>query len=450
MRTASPEAELKEHAVQIFREALRAVEPRAAVRRYLRLDGERLIVGGRAVELPPGGRVIVVGAGKASAAMAQAVEEILGDRIARGVVSVKAGHAVPVRRIQVREAAHPVPDEAGRRAAEEILAAAEEAGPEDLVVVLLSGGGSALMPLPAPGVSLQEKQEATRVLLACGASIHEINAVRKHLSRIKGGRLAEAAAPARVVSLILSDVIGDDLDTIASGPTVPDPTTFRDCLDIVRKYRLEQQLPAAVLRRLREGAAGAIPETPKPDHPAFRRVLNVVVGSNAAAVAAAEQAARKLRYRTLVLSTLVEGEARELGRFYAALLKEIRKSGRPASPPACLLAGGEPTVTLRGTGKGGRNQELALAAAIAMADWKGVGLLSAGTDGTDGPTDAAGAWADGTTASRAAAAGLEPIRHLENNDAYPFFQALGDLLITGPTLTNVMDLHVLLVSSAAD
>ncbi|GAB4247180.1 MAG: glycerate kinase [Acidobacteriota bacterium] len=446
MDTSSPEVTLKEHALQIFREALRAVEPREAVRRHLRLEGDRLVAGAQSVELPRTGRVIVVGAGKASAAMAEAVEEILGDRVAGGVVSVKTGHAVPLRRIQVREASHPVPDEAGRRAAEEILAAAAKADADDLVLVLLSGGGSALMPLPAPGVSLEEKQEATRILLGCGASIHEINTVRKHLSRIKGGRLAAAAAPARVIALILSDVIGDDLDVIASGPTVPDPTTFRDCLAIVRKYRLEAKLPPTVLRHLREGEAGAIPETPKQDHPAFRRVLNVIVGSNAAAVAAAEQSARRLGYRTLVLSTLVEGEAREVGRVYAAILKEIRKSGRPLDPPACLLAGGEPTVTLRGVGKGGRNQELALAAAVALDGWKAVGLLSAGTDGTDGPTDAAGAWADGTTAHRAAAAGLDPSRHLDNNDAYPFFQALGDLLITGPTLTNVMDLHVLLAA----
>ncbi len=446
MERSFDEHRLKRHAEEIFRAALRAVDPRAAVRAKVGLEEGRLRVEEMELDLASLEQVYVVGAGKASAAMAQAVEAILGDRITRGVVSVKVGHGVPLEYVAVREASHPVPDDAGCRAAKEILDLVSEAGPKDLVIVLLSGGGSALLPLPVEGVSLEDKQETTRVLLGCGATIHEINTIRKHLSRVKGGRLAAAAAPARVLSLIVSDVIGDDLDVIASGPTVPDSSTFGDCLEIVERYGIRSSLPGAVLDHLEAGAAGRVPETPKRSDPCFRNVRNVIVAGNRAAVEAGAEAAADLGYRSLILSTMVDGEAREVARVLAAVAKEVRKHRRPSEPPACILAGGETTVTLRGKGKGGRNQELALAAALSLDGWKGVGLLSGGTDGTDGPTDAAGAWVDGTTLPRARESGLDARRHLAENNAYPFFARLDDLLVTGPTLTNVMDLQLIMVA----
>jgi hydroxypyruvate reductase len=300
------------------------------------------------------------------------------------------------------------------------------------------------LPRPAEGITLQEKQETTRLLLACGADIRELNTLRKHLSAIKGGHLARLAAPAAVVSLILSDVVGDPLDVISSGPTVPDPTTFGDALAVLAKYGLTARVPRAVLDRLERGARGDLPDTPKPGDPCFRRVSNIVVGSNALAVDAAARQARALGYRALVLSTTIEGETRDVARMHAAILREIRSSGRPARPPACVISGGETTVTLRGEGLGGRNQEFALAAAIDLEGLPGVLAFSAGTDGTDGPTDAAGAMADGATLARAAALGLDARDALARNDSYHFFEPLRDLAMTGPTGTNVMDIRLML------
>jgi hydroxypyruvate reductase len=339
-----------------------------------------------------------------------------------------------------------VPDEAGLAAAAEVESLLSGGRPGDLVLVLVSGGGSALLPAPAEGVTLAEKQAVTSLLLASGADIGEMNCVRKHLSRLKGGGMARRAAPARVATLVLSDVVGDPLDVIASGPTVPDPTTFADALEVLRRRGIAERVPPAVRARLEAGARGEIPETPKPGDPALRGGLPALVGTNRIAVAAAARRARALGFRPLVLSTTVTGEARDVAAVLAAVAREARGSGQPAAPPCCLLSGGEPTVTLRGKGKGGRNQELALAAALALEGIPGVALLSAGTDGSDGPTDAAGAICDGATAARARAAGLDPRRHLEENDAYPLFAALGDLVVTGPTQTNVMDLHAALVA----
>jgi hydroxypyruvate reductase len=317
--------------------------------------------------------------------------------------------------------------------------------PADLVLVLISGGGSALTPAPVPGVTLEEKQALTKALLACGADIREMNTLRKHISRIKGGQLARAAAPARVVTLILSDIVGDPLDAIASGPTVPDPTTYADALAILDKYKLRAAVPASIRAHLEAGAAGRHPETPKPSDPAFAKVQHVMVASNIQALRAAETEARRLGFRPLILSSFVEGETREVARMHAALALEARSSGLPLAPPACFITGGETTVTLRGKGKGGRNQEFALAAAFDIAGLENVVVLSGGTDGTDGPTDAAGAVSDGETIARARALGLNPRAALDENDAYPFFAALGDLVITGPTRTNVMDVRLVLV-----
>jgi hydroxypyruvate reductase len=437
--------ELRKSARGIFDAAVRAVDPAEAIRRHLARDGERLKIGNERVDLGGVREIVVVGLGKAGAPMAAAVEEILGPRIARGLVVTKYGHVQPTRAIRIHEAGHPVPDDAGMAGARAVLDHVKGLAPEDLVLVLISGGGSALTPAPVEGIALAEKQSLTKALLACGADIREMNTLRKHISRIKGGQLARAAAPARVFALILSDIVGDPLDAIASGPTVPDPTTYADALGILDKYRIRNEIPASIRTHLEAGAAGRIPETPKPDDPVFGRVKSVMVASNIQALEAAKAEAQRLGFQAIILSSFIEGETREIARMHAALALEVRSSGHPATPPVCLITGGETTVTLRGTGKGGRNQEFALAAALDIAGLGDVVVLSAGTDGTDGPTDAAGALADGDTVSRALGLGLKPRAALDGNDAYPFFERLGDLVITGPTRTNVMDVRLVLV-----
>ena len=402
---------LRRDAVRIFRAAVKAADPRETVERELRrrrFDQYK--------------RVIVVGAGKATQTMALGAERVLGRRIDVGFINVKDQHTAALKRIEQNECGHPVPDERGQRGAAKILELARTAGPDDMVVCLISGGGSALLPLPAPGFTLAEKQEITKALLACGANIHEINAVRKHISAIKGGQLAAAAAPAQVLALILSDVIGDPLDVIGSGPTAPDSSTIADARAVLAKYGIERTLPER--------------ETPK----TLDNVENVIVGSNRLAVDAAARTARELGYKPLVLSTTIEGETRDVARMHAAILREIREYGRPVKAPCCVISGGETTVTMRGDGLGGRNQEFALAAALDIAGLRNVLAFSAGTDGTDGPTDAAGAMSDGRTVERNADAKA----FLARNDSYHYFEALGDLVKTGPTGTNVMDVRLLL------
>jgi glycerate 2-kinase len=445
----SENADLRRDALSIFRAALTAVDPEEAVRRFVRLERQTLRIDDEAIDLSACENIWVVGAGKAVAPMAKALEDLLGGRISGGVLVVKDGHGLPLKRIRICEASHPVPDERGVRGTLEILDLLSGAGERDLVICLISGGGSALLIAPSEGIDLADKQATTRSLLACGATIHEINTIRKHLSRAKGGRLAEAAYPARVVSLILSDVVGDDLDVIGSGPTVPDRSTYRDTLDILTRYEIWERIPAAVRARVVEGVEGRLPESPKPGAPAFARCSQVLVGSCLRALAAASEKAVQLGYRSLVLSSKAEGEAREVAKAFAAIGKEIRSSGLPLAPPACVLIGGETTVTLQGEGRGGRNQEFVLAGALALDGLDGIVLLAAGTDGTDGPTDAAGAVADGSTCAAARALGLDPHAFLKRNDSYAFFKGLGDLIITGPTRTNVMDVYLLLVGPAA-
>lgn len=440
---------LRADALAIFHAALPAVDPYRAVRAALVRSGNhlRLRQGGQVileVDLGTVDRVFLVGAGKATAPMAGAVEDILGPKLITGVISVKSGHGLPLKRIEVVEAGHPLPDLKGLEAARAVVRLLKEADEKTLVISLLSGGGSALLPLPGEGITLEEKQEVTRHLLACGASIHEINWVRKHLSQVKGGQLARLAAPARVINLIVSDVVGDDLDTIASGPFVPDRSTYRDAWAVMAKFSLIDQLPASVKDRLHQGCVGAISETPKPEAPEFHRVTNLIVASNFVALKAAAAEAKTRGYRTAILSSSIEGETREVARVHAAMAREMRNTGHPLKPPACLISGGETTVTIRGSGQGGRNQEFALAACLDLDGLSDVLVFSAGTDGTDGPTDAAGAMADGTSCRRAKESGINPRRHLDNNDAYPFFKALGDLVITGPTRTNVMDVRLVL------
>jgi glycerate 2-kinase len=435
---------LRDHALEIWRAAVAAADPTAAVRRFLDAPGSPV----RAAR----GRVFVCGAGKAGAAMAAAVEESLADALDRvgGLVNVPAGTERPLRSVRThvaRPAGSNHPTAEGVAGAELQLAGVASLGPDDVGLCLLSGGGSALLPAPVEGVSLEDKQEVTRLLHASGATIDEMNCVRKHLSRIKGGRLAQAFAArgCEVHSLIISDVVGDPLDVIASGPTAPDPTTFDDALAVLARYALSERAPASVLRHLQRGRAGEVAETPK-ELP--KGAHNHLLGSNRAALAAAAARAEALGYRVLNLGSYIEGETRPVGVALAGVVRSIQADGVPISPPVCLLSGGETTVTLGpGHGKGGRNQELVLAMLVKLGErgMDGVVCLSGGTDGEDGPTDAAGAVGDAEVLRRAAVLGLSAEAHLERHDAYPFFEATGGLVKTGLTGTNVMDVRVVLV-----
>jgi len=443
-------SKMREDASSIFDSAVKAVDAEQCVRQFVSLDGDSLGIASSTYDLNAYDRILVVGTGKASPRMGVALEGILGSRITAGLINTKYEHSEPLSLIDLVECGHPVPDEAGVEGTNRILSLLSEADERSLVLCLISGGGSALMPAPSEGISLTEKQDTTSLLLGCGANIVELNAIRKHLSQVKGGGLARRAFPAKVVSLMLSDVIGDPMDVIASGPTVPDTSTFKTCQEIVQKYELMGQLPEAVRQRFERGVSGEIADTPKPGDEALARCQNVVVGSNGLAVSAARSRAEDLGYNTLVLSTRVEGEAREIAHVYSAIAKEIVTSGIPLAPPACVISGGETTVLVRGTGKGGRNQEIALSGATQLSGWGNVVLFSGGTDGTDGPTDAAGAVADGMTVSRAEELGLSANEHLKNNDAYHYFKPLGDLVMTGPTGTNVADVALVLVGDDQD
>jgi hydroxypyruvate reductase len=437
--------ELRHDLHTIFQAALRAVDPGEAIRTHVRREGDQLSVADRTYDLNQYDALSVIGVGKAGAAMAIAVETLLRDRLRGGHVIVKYGHGAPVTHVTVHEAGHPIPDEAGVRATRTLIDFVTGCGPRELLICLISGGGSALSPAPVEGITLGEKQEVTRLLLACGATIHEINALRKHISRMKGGQLVRLASPATLITLVLSDVVGDSLDVIASGPTVPDTSTFTDCLEILHKYQLLDQVPTTIRRHLEAGVSGAVPETPKPGDAVFARTQTVIIGRNLQALDAASREARVLGYQPLILSSAIEGETREVAKVHAGIAREVLASGHPIAAPACILSGGETTVTLRGQGKGGRNQEFALAVALDIHNIPGIATLSGGTDGTDGPTDSAGAVADWTSCTRAEQLGLHPRMALENNDAYSFFKRLGDLLITGPTQTNVMDVRIMLI-----
>lgn len=387
------------------------------------------------------GRTIVVGAGKAAAAMARAVEDNWRGDLERlsGIVVTRYGHGATTRRIEVVEASHPAPDAAGQQAAARLLAAVAGLTADDLVLVLLSGGGSALLAAPMAGIALAEKRAVTKALLACGASIGEINCVRKHLSAIKGGRLALAAQPARVLTLAISDVPGDELSTIASGPTVPDPTTCAEALEIVERYGIE--LPAAARQALASGAA----ETPKPDHAGFARCESQVIATAQASLAAAAAAARAFGITPLVLGDAIEGEAREVARVLGGIALSCAAHGVPLAAPCVLLSGGETTVTVRGGGRGGRNAEFLLGLALALNGHARIHAIACDTDGIDGSEDNAGALLLPDSAARAAAAGIDLRARLAENDAYNVFAALGDLVVTGPTRTNVNDFRAILI-----
>ncbi|HID61615.1 MAG TPA: glycerate kinase [Anaerolineae bacterium] len=438
------ERKRREQVWDIMSAALAAVDPAQAIRQNVSLEGDSLRIGRRSYDLSSYERIFVVGGGKAGSPMVVAIEEILGQRITAGLVNVKHGYLPPeaagVRRVEIVEAGHPTPDEAGRRGAERMVEMLSSLTEKDLVLCLISGGGSALMTLPQPAISLADVQALTEALLRCGATINEINAVRKHVSRIKGGQLARLIHPAQVVSLILSDVVGNPLDVVASGPTVPDTTTFAQAYGVLEKYDLLDKVPTSIVEHLAAGVAGKIAETPKEGDAVFATVYNLIVGSNEIAARAALNRAQELGFNTQLLSTYVEGEAREVAKVLAAVAKEMAKSGQPIPRPACLVVGGETTVTVTGEGKGGRNQEMALAAALALEGWEEVMVVTLATDGTDGPTDAAGAVATGETIAWAKELGLDPEEYLANNDSYHFFEALEELIVTGPTNTNVNDL----------
>ncbi len=431
----------REKAIKIFRSALVAVYPEVIVKEYAKSISSNL-------KQENFKDIIVVGFGKAAFQMACTIEDVIGvDRITAGIVVTKYGHAESngssLKKIKVFEAAHPIPDDNGIKATEKIIELLKSAGSETLVLCLISGGGSALLVSPMDGISLSEKQEITDLLLRAGADIEELNAVRKHLSKVKGGRLAEIASPAKLISIIISDVIGDKLDVIASGPTSADSSTFNDALRVIEKYNLVEKTPQSIINIFNGGNAGKVPDTPKGDNPLFESIQNIIVGSNQKAVNAAATEARNQGFETDVISTTVSGEAREAAKWLADKSKKVLSKKRRDN--VCLISGGETVVTVTGEGKGGRNMELALSFAIEIEGMKGITMISAGTDGTDGPTDAAGAIVDGQTIIKARDMGLDPSEYLNNNDSYNLFSKIDSLLITGPTGTNVMDIQIILL-----
>ena len=426
----------------IGRAAIAAVDPATAVRETVALARGGIRIGRLHVPDADAQRVIVLGAGKASPRMAAALVEILGDRVRDGLVVTKDGYASPAGQVEIVEAGHPVPDARGQAATRRLLDAARGAGEGDLVLGVISGGGSALTPCPPEGVTLPELQDVTDRLLRSGATINQMNAIRKHLSEFHGGLLAAAAAPARVVGLLVSDVVGNPVDVIASGPAAPDPTTYDDALAALDAFDLRAAAPASIRERLELGARGGLPETPKPDDPLFDRVTNLVIADNARAGLAAVAAAEAAGLHAQFLTSRVQGEAREIAKLIAGAAIDIARSGRPVRRPGCAIFGGETTVTVRGDGRGGRSQELAVAAAQALAGEPSTAVFALATDGTDGPTDACGGLIDWTTLDRAHAAGGDCASALAANDSYSYLQCCGDLVQMGPTGTNVNDLYM--------
>jgi glycerate 2-kinase len=437
----------------IFDAALAAVDPYSAVLNAVRIEHDHLLVAGETYDLAEFERIIVVGAGKATARMALALETLIGNKIAAGLIVVKDGHTAPLTIIDQVEAAHPVPNQAGIAGTQRILDMARATDEKTLVICLISGGASALLIAPVKGVTLQDKQETTRLLLNAGANIFELNAVRKHLSRVKGGRLAEAAFPARLVTLIVSDVIGDPLDVIASGPTAPDNSTFAEARAVIEKFGLQEKLPPRVADYLQRGSAAQVPETVKANDECMAKTRNVIIAGISQALSAAEQRSAQLGYSSRMISDRLQGEAGDAASLLAQAARD-ELAGMKPNERRCLLYGGETTVTVHGNGKGGRNQELALVFGLEIDGLPGVAMLSAGTDGTDGPTDAAGAMVDGDTISQAKRLGMDPLLYLGNNDSYAFFQQLDSAsgthchLKTGPTGTNVMDIQIVLLNTA--
>lgn len=432
-------------ALKSLETALKKIDPKQILQTKLQMESSTLKVDKFSFNLKKFKNIYVIGGGKASGAMAEAVEKILNTRIKEGIVNVPLGSQYKTKIIELHGSKHPIPDETGVEGTRRILEIAEKAKKDDLIICLISGGGSSLMPLPRNGISIGDKKEITDALLKSGATINEINTVRKHISDFKGGWLAKKAYPATVLNLILSDVVGDPLDFIASGPTVPDSTTFSDSINVLKKYCLWEKAPKTIKKVLSEGEKGAIPETPKADDRVFKKVFNVVVGNNRFASKAVYEHFKSEGLNSLLLTATLEGEARHVGVMLATTASEVVASGNPVPKPAGIVAGGETTVTVTGKGMGGRNQEIALAAAQKLGNTDGIVIASLSTDGIDGPTDAAGALADGKTLAKAAKLQLKPEKYLEENDSYHFFSKLNDLIFTGPTGTNVNDISVIVV-----
>jgi glycerate 2-kinase len=428
----------------IFLHAVEAVHPYALVKRQVQLTGGLLQIAGEGFLLEKIRHIYITGAGKATAAMAKAIEDTLSEKITGGTIIVKYGHTEPLTHITTVEAAHPVPDENGLHGTAQILHIAKKATEDDLVINLISGGGSALLIDLPNGCTLGELQQCYELLLRSGASIEEINTVRKHLSGVKGGQLAKAVYPATLVTLILSDVIGDPLDVIASGPTVADPTTYQDAWQVLDKYRLQDRISTNIRLHLQKGLEGNIPDTPKPDNIVFRQARNHIIGSNAIALKAAADKARQMGFHTNILGANISGDALQTAIYLVTQARQMALDNTIAKP-LCLLMGGETTVVVTGKGKGGRNQHLALAAALRLKPEENITILSAGTDGSDGPTDAAGAVVDGKTVHKAAKKGIQAQVYFDNNDSYHFFSQAGGHIITGPTMTNVMDIMLAMV-----
>ena len=432
-------------ALKSLESTLNAVDPKQIIKSKLSLKNSILKVNIYSFDLNKFKNVYVVGGGKASGSMAAALEQILGKYVTIGLVNVPHGSKHQTEIIELHESGHPIPEESGVEGTRRMLEIAGQAEEDDLVICLISGGGSSLMPLPCDEISIEDKRQVTEALLKCGATINEVNTVRKHISDFKGGWLAKKAYPATILNLILSDVVGDPLDFIASGPTVPDSTTFSDAVNVLGKHNLWDKIPVSVKKVLSDGEKGLIPETPKADDAAFNKVHSVVVGNNRSATLAARKSLNSAGLNTFILTSVLEGEARQVGVMLASVAREIIASENPVPKPAGVVAGGETTVTVTGEGMGGRNQEIALAAAPKLEDLDGVVVASLSTDGVDGPTDAAGAICDGRTLARAAEMGLNPERFLAENDSYDFFSRLNDLIFTGPTGTNVNDVSVVVV-----
>ena len=425
--------------------ALNAADPKQLMKSKLLLKKSLLKVNGYSFNLKNFKKIYVIGGGKASGSMAESLEQILGKHIANGLVNIPHGSEHKTEIIKFQEASHPTPDKSGVEGTRRMLEIAEQAKKEDLVICLISGGGSSLMPLPRSGITINDKRKITDELLKCGATINEVNTVRKHISDFKGGWLAKKAFPATVLNLILSDVVGDQLDSIASGPTVPDSTTFSDAIKVMKKYDLWDKASVSIKRVLSSGEKGLIPETPKANDKAFKKVYNVIIGNNRFASLAVREQLRSAGLNTLLLTSTIEGEARYVGVMLASIAREVALSGNPVPKPAGIIAGGETTVTVTGNGLGGRNQEISLASALKVVGMDGVVVASLSTDGVDGPTDAAGAVVDGKTIARAEEMDLNPEEFLAENDSYNFFSKLGDLIFTGPTGTNVNDVSVIVV-----
>jgi glycerate 2-kinase len=433
----------RQTAIDIFLAGVESVKPDNLIKRYVSIDKNILHIENISIDLDMTGNIYVIGAGKASAMMAQAVESVLGSRITSGHIITKYGHSVPLSFTGITEAGHPVPDDNGVKGTDMVMSIVNKAGKDDLVICLISGGGSALLADVPEGCTLDDLKVLSSILLKTGADITEMNCIRKHLSKVKGGLLARAAAPARIISLILSDVIGDPLDVIASGPTAPDPSTFADALSIIKKYKIENEIPQKILELLQQGFEKKRVETVKESDEILLRTSNLIIGTNKLALETAKEKAESLGYNSQIITNTLDGDVGDLAGYIVETAKKY-KPGKDEKK-SCLLFGGEPTLKVTGSGLGGRNQHLALLAAVLLKDLPGITVLSGGTDGTDGPTDAAGAVADCETIKNASDKQLDIRQYIDNFDSYHFFKIEGGLLITGPTKTNVMDLIIVLI-----